>query len=476
MAWPEELSINAWAGGDGAVSGPVGPDALEWALTTPLPEAEQYLLAMERPDPRRWRDPGVGWGLVLPENEAVSAADRAIGADAPEPVRQLLADRQDAPILRYVANSPHRFDTLRRYYTNRAPRDLDIAASDFGVADDRIPQYLLICGSPAIIPWDLQYVLNTRFAVGRLDLDDQGLENYVSALRKEWEGAAAQPFHAVVWATEHGALDMSATMKSTIAGPVFQKLSADTDVGPGAVFLQRSSGGATGATLTQALSERHPGLVVTTSHGVTGPAPDAQAMAHDLGLLVDEDFHPVRPEDLLGSWQPDGAIWYAHACCSAGASGETVYEGLLSPDSDISKVLLAVAGLGSMTAPFPRSLLGNAKPARAFIGHVEPTFDWTIREPATRQPLTAAIQNALYENLYQPDPFPIGLAFGPYWSPIGTLAAEQATLRRKFDRGEQVNDQLLDAQLAARDRMSMVILGDPTAVLAFPTKPPPEQP
>jgi hypothetical protein len=125
-----------------------------------------------------------------------------------------------------------------------------------------------------------------------------------------------------------------------------------------------------------------------------------------------------------------------------------------------------VAGLGDAVAPLPRALLGHERPIRAFIGHVEPTFDWTIAERETGQPLAAGIRAALHDGLYRrKGSLPIGLALGGYFEPIGSLAAQHAALRRAFDLGGAVADQALAAQLGARDRMSTVILGDPTVAL-----------
>jgi hypothetical protein len=45
-----------------------------------------------------------------------------------------------------------------------------------GLGDGKTPQYLLIYGSPAEIPWAVQYALNMSTYVGRLDLEGPALE------------------------------------------------------------------------------------------------------------------------------------------------------------------------------------------------------------------------------------------------------------------------------------------------------------
>jgi hypothetical protein len=244
---------------------------------------------------------------------------------------------------------------------------------------------------------------------------------------------------------------------------VFAALSGDPSLRQKAVLIDRGHGGATSASLLRALAGMAPGLIVTTSHGVTYPADDRGQLAANLGLLVGEDLRYAAPAEILGSWEPDGAIWYSHACCSAGSSAETIYARISALGSDITEVLTSVAAIGSRTAPLPRALLGARRPARAFIGHVEPTFDYTIRQPETRQALTGGLTAALHGSLYQEDkPGRVGDAFRAYFKPIGTAASQQIMLQRDYDGGASVERQLLASQLTARDRMSTVILGDPT--------------
>lgn len=466
---PTRLAVNAWTGGKVGVSGAAG-DPVQWALDSDIPAVDRMLFADPPPDLWDWKNDRVGWGLILPENESISFAERARAADAPNPIRQLLDDRSDAPVFRYRPDSPNRMTTLMRYFTGAsAPLAPSIAASAFGVGYEQIPYYLLICASPADIPWEFQYLLNTRFAVGRLDLDERGLANYVAALRAGWATAGADPFTAVVWATDHGGGDMSAVMRGYVADPVFQALSGDSSLRARSVLIDRAHGGATSETLRRALVDRVPGLIVTTSHGVTCPLEDPVELAANLGLLVGEDYQYSAPAEILASWQPDGAIWYSHACCSAGASSETVYGGINGLDPEITRVLTSVAAVGSMVAPLPRALLGADRPARAFIGHVEPTFDYTIRQPQTSQALTAGLTQALHDSLYQQHkPGRVGHAFRAYFDPIATAAGTQITLRRDYDLGKDVARQLLTSHLTARDRMSTVILGDPTVQFTWP--------
>ncbi len=466
MPLPSALSINAWTGTSTA-EGPAAKKARAWGLQKP-PIPAPVPLAAEDIDPRDWRHPEVGWGLVLPEaDDSWSAAERAVATDAPEPVQRLRAFRADAPVFRY---RPDRLGTteLRRYFPDGTSHDVAVNGSKPGTSAAALPLYLLLLGGPDVLPWRLQYALNTAPRhVGRLDLDEVGLDRYVRAVETDWADAGSRLRRAVVWAADHGPADITHLMRRVIAEPVFKKLRADSDVGDGA----RLSAGpeALASSLAEALAEHRPGLVVTTSHGMTGPLDDPDAMAAQMGMLVDSFGSLARPEDLLADWEPDGAVWYAHACCSAGSDAATAFGGLFEPGSAIARTLEAVAGCGARTAPLPRALLGAERPLRAFIGHVEPTFDWTLRSPRTKQVLSDSILRSLYHGLYKPVPDPVGLAFRGTYAGVGGLLVNWGHARDEFEAAETAEERELARQkalytrLAGLDRQSLVILGDPAA-------------
>jgi hypothetical protein len=454
--------MNAWTG-DEVASGAISSRAQSWTLKTKPPEIKRFLRVPLSANPADWRHPDVGWGLVLPERPGLSPEQLATGTDAPEPIQALLKDRKGATVLRYRPDSVNRFTHLRNYASQR---DVAISGSPRGLGSNALPQYLLIYGSPAEIPWEMQYSLNASCAVGRLDLTSKSLENYITKLLGEWKGAGSRIDQAVAWAVDHnqGPQDITTLMRNAIAAEVFAKWDADDTLHGKAAFLDGSKAAATCAGLIKSLSEQKPALIVTTSHGQTGPLNDAATMLAKLGLPVDQDFQVLELDNLLAAWQPDGAIWYAHACCSAGSSDITLFRGLMEAGSPNDRVIQAVASLGAHTAPLPHALLGAEKPLRAFIGHVEPTFDWTLQQPSTGQYLTSKLQKVLYDNIYSAKP--VGLAFRDfYMPPLGELLLQHDMAREAFNRGENTLHAMLYCQLAARDVQSLVILGDPTAVL-----------
>jgi hypothetical protein len=466
VTFPTELAANLWTGA-ASPTATLDEAARKWGLKVRMEKVGRELAAAEPVDLRDWRHPQVGWGLVLPDDDTLSAAARATANDAPEPIRELVAARADAPVLRYRAETGAKF--VRRYYPDGSAQDIAISGAGVrGVAPGALPCYLLIYAEPDVIPWRFQYLLNQPCFAGRLTLTGTALENYVAVLLKEWRGAGCDPHQPVVWTVDHGGGDITALMRKAIAEPVAAKLAADSDIGAGLRLLDDAE--ATLAVLTATLAQRQPALIVTTSHGQTGPLHDPVKMAASLGALVDGQHLTLDIDALLAAWQPDGAIWYAHACCSAGCDNVNSYKELTPAGSTLASVLDGVAALGAQVAPLPQRLLGATKPLRAFIGHVEPTFDWTLRQPETGQVLTRTTIAALYDHMHRAQPEPVGMAFNPGYKVVGELFQQWQQLTGQFAGATAADRDFIrlmtaSAQLAALDRQSLVILGDPTVAL-----------
>ncbi len=255
-------------------------------------------------------------------------------------------------------------------------------------------------------------------------------------------------------------------MRNLIAEPIYQRMKEDRDLAP--VLIDDKA--ATVARLIEELSMRRPALVITTSHGQTGPLSDAKALGASLGFLLDQVKKPVTPVALLERWNPGGAIWYAHACCSAGSDNNTNFRGLLEKDTTADRIVRKVAELGSMVAPLPLGLLRAKQPLRAFVGHVEPTFDFSLSYPEHLIPTTASLQQALYNGLYQRKREPVGLAMRRWWNRYGELLGVFDRSHQKYESGqdEEATPELVWSRLAAQDVKTTVILGDPVVTLPQP--------
>jgi hypothetical protein len=458
---PQELRVNAWTGDSSPEQ--TLPPRTPWAQVEQFVGRSQWLAPAAPVDPRKWWHPEVGWGLVLPDDDSLVDTAKARGEDAPPAIQKLLQSRPNSPVLRYRKELQQGY--LRRYYADgTAKQDLSAQAPVPGIGPGRMPQYLLIYAPPEKIPWAVQYALNMSTFVGRLDLTGAALDHYVSALIKDWADQSADPRAPLVWSSDYGTPDITWLMARAVAGKLWDKYQQDSDLGH---RLRLDGDAATGNALAAALSERKPAFVVTTSHGMTGRLDDKTVLDVQLGSPVDVQRTTLR-FDQLQDWNPSGAIWYSHACCSAGSDRESRYQGLLPDDGAIATMLKNVAAAaGARTAPLPRALLGAEKPLRAFLGHVEPTFDWTLRDPQNNQVVTHVLQKALYDNIYRQDVrTPIGFALQDVYKEAGAFYGSwQKVVNGINENVPGMRDWALYRQLVAMDRQTLVILGDPTVSL-----------
>jgi hypothetical protein len=448
---PDAIATDAWTG-QTAAGGPLDPRAVFWGALGGLPPSQRPLDLGLPPDPTDWGSPDVGYGVLLRETDH-PPTDKAAGLDAPEPVREIMAARPGTVMLRWDPNLQDGF--IRRYFPDGSSQPPQLL-SPYGVGKGRLPRYVVIIGGPDAVPWSVQYALGTRRAVGRLPFLGEELGNYVSAMLADWPDADVDARAPLMWTVDLPG-DITAEMRAVIANPLAERLT-DPKLPR---FQHLTDGRASAAELLAGLRAAKPALVVTSSHGLTEGAGDA--LAATLGLPVDRAHAAVGLDDLDGA-MPAGAIWHAQACCSAGSEGPSKYVGLLGEGTTALGVVTSVAELGSRVAPAVTRMLGRQRPVRAVVGHVEPTFDWTLRVAETRQGLGGEIVAALSTNLYAGQP--IGHAFSDYRTAVGELHTQWVSAAEQRAAGDQTQrPRLTRLRLSALDRQSMVLLGDPTVTL-----------
>jgi len=459
MTLPSNIQVNAWA--NKAVVGPTDATLKSRIIGRAVPDHNIYLPVLRSPE-TDWFKPDVGWGLVLPDNLEIEPAQRATSVDAPEPIQRLHAAR-GGPVFRITRDwAPGK---LGQYTEDGTFIEPIIAAGNIGTAPGHIPKYLLIAGSPEQIPWRVQYDLQVPFFTGRLDLDENGLRNYVNALLSDWDGMAPNKANTLVWSVDHGKSDITHWLRRAIGKPLHAKFANETDeaLNFGAHYLQRSC--ATHGALTNAIRVRRPSLIATTSHAETWPLDDPSTMRSNLGLLIDADKTRLDLSDLVENAAPAGAIWYAHACCSAGATETSAYIDVLQEGTTAHDVVSAVTSCGEVMSPLPRALLGAPGPLAGFIGQVEPTFDWTIKHPETGQYLSKAILDCLYQALFTG--CPVGMALEHMRNVLAQVGNSRSIAEEAFRDHPDPSQlgYLLSLTLSAHDWRSVVLLGDPTVTL-----------
>ena len=471
MKFPLEFQMNAYdPETDSVAVSPVPETADLWALRNP-PRPLNFLVSPEPADATEWRHPEVGWGLIVPANPECKGEDAerlADYAEAGDPIVDLWEARGCGPVFRYDHAASDRLYLIRRASNGG---EVLLKGGPVGTAKGALPRYMLIYGDPSRIPWDLQYELqeNTRCCVGRLPFEGKDAANYVRAACNEFRSCPADKSTALLWSPvwpQESAFGITRMMRDLVTNPIYQSMTADKDLTP--VFIDGAGeSAATAALLTLELVARHPALVITTSHGQTGPLSDLQLLGASLGIPVDQMRAALNPDELLQKWNPGGAIWYALACCSAGSDRDSNFQNLLKRGTTSEIMVKKVAELGSIVAPLPLRLLQAPQPLRAFVGHVEPTFDFSLVYPDKLIPTTTTLREALYNALFRKKPEPIGLAMRRWWDRIGEMLGVFDRSHREYERGNDVETtpEMVWARLAAQDLKTTVLLGDPAVSL-----------
>ena len=457
-----DVRINAWAG-DSAPAETLSlahASAIEVDATPEYRPRDGHLAPSELADPRHWLDPRIGWGLVLEDKDDLPDTVRVDGSDAPRPLQKLLAHRKGV-VLRWRQDGRSGC-YLRRYYVDAEPEYLGIEGAARGVGKSQVPMYLVLGAGPSVLPWRLQYALNRNLYVGRLDPGMVGLDRYVDAAVTDWRRMGSFDPHApLIWSVNHGHPDITYTMQKHIAAKLWNKWDRDEDFYK---RLQLIDDDATTDRLLESLHDRKPNLVVTTSHGVTGPLEAIHRGARGPGELVDARHRPLTTHALTSAWSPRGAIWYAHACCAAGTDQRSQYTAYFPQDGAIGSTLRDMESLGSRVSPLPEALLGATAPLRAFVGHVEPTFDWTLMDPLSKGSMASGLVFGLYDKLFQKGAT-IGWALDRVFHEAGRYFGSLHDSLELAEAGMRDDQAILYYRLAGLDRQSLVILGDPAVSL-----------
>lgn len=471
---PPALMLNAYTGRGrrGGASGALSPHCLKWIMQegveAPIAPKKLWSDDESERDDTEWDESknGVGWSILLPldKNHPLDCQP-AVPNDAPPAIQELWKSRNEPPI--------YRFDPQDRWLIRCSKtgicQPVAPAHSPLGCSVNSIPYYVLISRSRnnEIIPWDVQFLLNGSRAVGRLDLPDPELSNYVHHLMNDWRDCRVQGTQAVIWAVDHHETDITRLMAEAITEKIHFKIAGDKSLK--AEYFRGEQ--ATHQQLCSALAKHRPGFILTTSHGSIDLQVTNEERAKRLGNLVDQNFAELSGSS-IGRTDVGGAIWYAHACCSAGCSGMNRYENLLTEGTDAERCVSSAVKVGSRTATFPQTLLGREQPLRAFVGKIDPTFDWTIRDPVTQQHLTEGLVMALYKRFLRQKPVPIGWALRRWFDELSGAFTSYDDARMVAMR-PSANDATAvrtagQQLLILRDLQSTVILGDPTVKRAYP--------
>jgi hypothetical protein len=406
-----------------------------------------------------------GWGVIFPQNLSPAEHDGLVDA-----LRPLLEHRQSQAA---AARETYYKDCTGEngYRSGESKQDfLKRFGRSAGPADpEKLPYYLLIVGSPEVIPYSFQYQLDVQYAVGRIHFDL--LEDYYRYARSVVEAETrlfSRPKQAAFFGTANPGDRATGLSSSQLIGPLAEHVSGDQPDWKVRTTLGEQATKAALGSMLGGLDT--PSLLFTASHGMGFHIEDPRQLHHQGALLcqdwpgpkahkgpIPEDFY-FAADDLGADADLLGLLAFFFACYGAGTPK---LDNFYRADFGDRKPIAPQAFL----AQLPRRMLSHPKGgALAVIGHVERAWGYSFYWDGVGRDLET-FQSMLKRLM---EGHPVGSAMEYF----NQLYAERATdLTTELDETTpEIEDPVKIAGLwtSNNDSRNYAILGDPAVRLAAP--------
>ncbi|HKP53985.1 MAG TPA: hypothetical protein VJ183_15200 [Chloroflexia bacterium] len=424
-----------------------------------------------------------GWGVIFPA--AMPEVDLAALRSALKPLldrRKAQASKEDPVRYKeYSGADGYVQDDTGFTWLPRHGRSPGSAADP-----DIIPYYLLIIGSPEVIPYPFQYQLDVVYATGRLyfesypgESEEQRLDKYaryaqsvVEAEEATERGEGFRPRQATFFGVANP--DDKATQLSAhnLVAPLHTDLMKRRKDWTMSLVPPEK---ATKETLTDLLgSENTPSLLFTASHGMSFKLDDSRLEPHHGALLCgdwpgpDEWFGRRIPEehyfsanDVDDDARLHGMIAFHFACFSGGIPKFDDFGHRVGKTAQIAP--------RSMVAHLPQRLLSHPKGgALAVIAHVERAWSYSFSWTQEVSSETDTFRDTLLRITRGER---IGWAMEHFNDRYAALSTSLSDILGQIKLGRKADDvNLSSIWTANNDARSYVILGDPAARLPLPEK------
>lgn len=337
-----------------------------------------------------------------------------------------------------------------------------------------VPYYLMVVGSPAEIPFEFQYDLDSYFAVGRLYFETP--EEYGQYARNmvEFEKKGAQAKRVAVFCTRNDGDRATALLHDQVAVRI---ASGGTNLKPlgaaqGYAMTARLADSATKSELLQLLrgqAESTPALLFTGSHGVAFSMTDPKQREKQGAILTQDWGGPgssispdtyMTAEEVPGEAKLNGLIHFFFACYSAGCpKTDTFSYGANQQPAQIANE--------TMVARLPQKMLLQG--AQAVIGHIDRAWAYSF-QTNTGQAMAQSLRDPLVRLLQGRR---VGDALDVFDQRWTVLSAGLLTM---IQNRESMPNSVPAPVLANRwverdDARNYVVLGDPAARLKIGNAP-----
>jgi len=339
---------------------------------------------------------------------------------------------------------------------------------------NRFPYYVLIAGSPTKVPYELQFLLDTNQAVGRIDFDDPAdYHRYAqTVVNQETEQAARPGKRAVFFAPRHKGDEATIASSLGLVRPLLKELPKTDDLPEGLSFHALVKDEATKDNLLAALeadeSGRTPALLFSASHGAGLPDDGPRKRALQGSLMCQDCEYPLTRDqrkgwisghDVTEGFQLPGGIHFFFACYGAGTRASSDFARYVTVEKD-RQALEVYQGKEDFVAYLPKALLANPQGALAVVGHVDPAWTTSFTSPVEGERRIDPFGFTLV-SLLQGEP--VGHAVKSFYQKL--FFYDQVLTSLMEDEDDLAA--LADLWICRNDVQNYVIVGDPAVRLRF---------
>lgn len=338
-----------------------------------------------------------------------------------------------------------------------------------GAADpDRgVPYYLLLVGDPESIPYQFQYELDVRYAVGRIHFENEDdYEHYADSViaaerrpRRPREVAFFGPKHEGDPATESSAVHLIELLGRTLIEP-------GMDWKPNVIVGSDATKARLGSVLG---GPETPALLLAACHGVLFPHEDERQVKRQGGLIC-QDWpgpkdetgvmrgHYFTADDLAPEPGLLGLVTFLVACYGAGTPDRDNYY-----DGQTLGKPRRIASRPFVSALCQRLLSHSKGGALAVVGHVDRA--WSVSfEGSEKGEGADNFKNCLTRLL---EGHTVGAAveyFNQAYAALATRLSNRWEARHRLEADDWA--ELADLWLLNNDARNYVLFGDPAVKLS----------
>lgn len=443
-------------------------EATELARATPPPEKHQAPL---RRAAKRMEAGAFATPFGTDENDLSQAGWAVVFTpETPPAVRKALQPllkqrRKDAG--RLFKELEYRPQETREQFLNR------YGASGSSVDPEKVPLFLLLVGGPNTIPYDVEFLLNVDYAVGRVAFDQNSDYALYADAVVSYETSKKLPTvrDVVYWGTEHDADEATKLSAQCLIAPLFKGLPKVGAIQAKPAMTQRLNyrskcfrgADATKANLLEAMhAKKRPSMIFTASHGMGFPKGHAQQLSSQGALLCQDwpGFGSIKPAHYLAAADIEkgtdlsGMVAFLFACYGAG-----------TPQHDPFLKNPGAGPLQVAKSPFASSLAQRllASGVLSVIGHVERAWTYSIK-PSSVGPQLQPFNNLLGRILSGECVGNATVDFSQRY------ALESVNILRRLDPSLPAaklpaDPELVISWIKRNDAQNYVVLGDPATRL-----------